>query len=323
MTQPLHVITPNALTWKNTLPENFPGVRLPGGTVYSCIADFGAMCIQEFVTADYKIRYSFIQTNEQVRYTTKGFDEGVHSFVLLSGNLKQEINEDKQLSVLESQWWLLKAPLASISSETTAQKTIQKFAIWFSREFVEGLIPIFPFVQEYIQLNGNESQLPNTPGWVDEETLAYIQHIMKCSYPEQWRLDYFNSKVRDLLFKFFVRISTENPMKTVLSNDDVEKVQLAALIIKENLSKHLVIPELAKKVLMNEYQFKKVFKAVYGKGPYEYLRNERLQKATLLLEQGMFVKQVAIETGWRPADLIFAYKEKYGITPGKMKNRND
>lgn len=319
MNQPLRTLTHSALTWKDDLPVNFPGVRLPGGNVQSCTGEFGTICLQDFSTADYRIRYDVAEFQERFLFQNNGHDTGVDSLILLTGNLRQEFDVHRQVHLFENQWWLVKAPFATITTVPDINKIIQTFTIWFSQQFIDELLPIFPFVHQYIQLEEADTQLPNTPAWADHETLEYVQSILKCSYTDEWRQDYFDSRVRDLLFKFFVRISTDDPFETSYSGDELEKVQQAASIIKEDISKHLLVPELAKKVWMNEYRFKKVFKMVYRTGPFEYLRNERLKKAIALLEQGLFVKEAAAETGWRPADLIFAYREKFGTTPGKKK----
>lgn len=319
MNQPLRTLTHSALIWKDDLPVNFPGVRLPGGNVQSCTGEFGTICIQEFSTPEYRIRYHVAEFEERFLFQSNGFNTGVDSLILLTGNLQQEFDEYKRVNLFENQWWLVKAPFETITTAPGINKILQTFTIWFSQQFIDELLPIFPFVQEYIQLDEADTQLPNTPAWADHEILEYVQSILKCSYLDKWRKDYFDSRVRDLLFKFFVRISADDPFETTYNKSELEKVQQAASIIKEDISKHLLVPELAKKVWMNEYRFKKVFRMVYRAGPYEYLRNERLKKAITLLEQGLFVKEVAAETGWRPADLIFAYREKFGTTPGKKK----
>ncbi|NCU05386.1 MAG: helix-turn-helix transcriptional regulator [Chitinophagaceae bacterium] len=317
MKEPLHALTHAPLKWTSELPEDFPGVRLPGGTVFSCSSDFGTICIQEYHTDEFRIRYSFIDVQEYFKYESKGIAKGLDSLMLLKGSLLQEFYSGQKLELYENQWRLLKAPLDLITSTPGVKQYVQKFAIWFSEYFVEKLLAIFPIVASHFRDKNNHIQFPNTPGWNDPETLLFIQNILRCPYEGEWRRDYFDSRVKDLLFKFFVKISNQEEDFKDYNQEDILNVNRAAAIILKDIRKHFLIPDLAKKAAMNEYKFKRLFKKIYGLGPYDFLRQERLKKAIELLQEGKSVKYAAIETGWRPADLVFAYREKFGTTPGK------
>ncbi|RXK59199.1 AraC family transcriptional regulator [Lacibacter luteus] len=317
MNEPLHALTHAQLKWTSQLPENFPGVRLPGGIVFSCTSDFGTICIQEYATAEYRIRYSCIDVVEHFQYERKEIAKGVDSLMLLKGSLIQEFNSSKKNELLENQWRLLKAPLEIITSTPSIEQYLQKVSIWFSERFVNKLIGMFPIVATHISEDKESIQFPNTPGWNDTETLQFIQSILRCPYDGEWRKDYFDSRAKDLLFKFFVKVSREKQVLVDVDEREIGKINEAANLILKDIRKHFLIPDLAKRFLMNEYKFKRLFKQVYGLGPYDFLRQERLKKAIELLQEGKSVKYAAIETGWRPADLVFAYREKFGTTPSK------
>lgn len=317
MNEPLHALTHAQLEWTDQLPDNFPGVRLPGGKVFTCSSDFGTICIQEYLTGEYRIRYSFIDAKEHFQYQSNGVEKGLDSLVLLKGSLLQEFSAGQKSALYENQWRLLKAPFHLVSFTPSLHKYVQQITIWFSDKFVDTLLSIFPIVASYISDDDNNIQFPNSPGWNDPETLQFIQSILRCPYDGEWRKDYFDSRVKDLLFKFFVKVSSEKEELFEFNAEDIRKVNEAAELILKDVRKHFLIPDLAKKFFMNEYKFKRLFKQVNGLGPYDFLREERLNKAVELLQEGKQVKYAAIETGWRPADLVFAYREKFGTTPGK------
>jgi len=56
-------------------------------------------------------------------------------------------------------------------------------------------------------------------------------------------------------------------------------------------------------------------------GMHEYHLHQRLKLAIELLHGGLSVKETAAKTGWRPANLINAYYEQYGTTPGTVKKK--
>jgi AraC-like DNA-binding protein len=74
--------------------------------------------------------------------------------------------------------------------------------------------------------------------------------------------------------------------------------------------------------LLNEFRLKKLFKNIFGVGPYEYLVRKRFQKAKILLESGLSVKEVAAQVGYRPSDFTTAFREYFGFTPSSVIKKN-
>jgi len=317
MNEPLHALTHAPLEWTNQLPENFPGVRLPGGKVFTSSSDIATICIQEYLTDEYRIRYNFIDAKKHFQFQSNGVANGLDSLMILKGSLLHDFNSDQKTKLYENQWWLLNAPFYHVRFTPGMEEFVQKFTIWFSDQFVAKLLSMFPVIASHISNKENNLLFPNTPGWNDLETSHFIQSILRCPYDGEWRRDYFDSRVKDLLFKFFVKISSQEEDFKDYNEEDILNVNSAAEIILKDIRKHFLIPDLARKAAMNEYKFKRLFKKIYGLGPYDFLRQERLRKAIELLQEGKSVKYAAIETGWRPADLVFAYREKFGTTPSK------
>jgi AraC-like DNA-binding protein len=56
-------------------------------------------------------------------------------------------------------------------------------------------------------------------------------------------------------------------------------------------------------------------------GIHKYRIYKRLQLAIRLLDEGKSVKETAAKTGWRSADLIDAYQNVYGTTPGAARKK--
>ena len=94
-------------------------------------------------------------------------------------------------------------------------------------------------------------------------------------------------------------------------------VSQAALLIETDIRKHLTIREIAFRVGTNSNSLKQKFREVYGVGPYQYLSNVRLKKATeLLLGKDQPLKAIAKQVGYKTASsFIAAFRKKYGTTP--------
>jgi len=108
-----------------------------------------------------------------------------------------------------------------------------------------------------------------------------------------------------------------------LSKTDRELVRKIVDIIASDLSRHYSIPDLAEMVWVNRSKLQRIFMAAYGKGPYEYLSDLRLEKAQSLLLTGMSLKQISIKIGFSgdlsEANFIRFFKKKTGFTPGSWK----
>ena len=71
---------------------------------------------------------------------------------------------------------------------------------------------------------------------------------------------------------------------------------------------------------MNDYKLKRSFKAYFGKTVYEYVREQRLEKAFSLLAGGRCnVSQTAFAVGYTNiSHFSQAFREKFGLSPKKV-----
>lgn len=304
------------LEWTNILPPNFPGVRLPGGTVQAASGHFGSVCIQQYRTQNYSLYYKGFTIEEDFVLESQRSPVGFYAQLALLGKSTQEIIKGEPAVIHENEWWMAQSlPNHSITT-IAAGNSFQALTFHFTPQFIAALLPLFPVVESITKTPETIFLLPQKTSWADPELLELVQSILRCRYEKDWRAHFFDSRAEDVLFKFQVGISEKDPVSNAYTENELMKIYEAERLISRDISRHLIIPKLSKMVLLNESRFKALFKKVYGMGPHEYLRNRRLLKAVELLGRGFLVKEAAAATGWRPADLIQAYKDKYGTTPG-------
>ncbi len=99
-----------------------------------------------------------------------------------------------------------------------------------------------------------------------------------------------------------------------------EKIKEACQVLEQNLDKPLTIPELAKKVAINECYLKKGFKALVGKTVHDYHQDLRIAKAKELLKgQGLTVTEVAHTLGYSSiSHFSTAFKRVTGMKPCEL-----
>lgn len=102
--------------------------------------------------------------------------------------------------------------------------------------------------------------------------------------------------------------------------EDRERLRaIEVLLSNEQTESFPSISNLSRIALMSSTKLKQRFKEVYGYGLYEFFNKQRLEKAAEWLKQGVPVKQVAYQIGYRDvSNFTKAFKKNFNITPAKM-----
>lgn len=300
-------------TWTDSVPANFKGIRLPGSRLASATGSFGSICIQEFQSEDFSIRLNVHDLAQQlILVNDHSHGSGFHSRILLKGQVSHQLNRVK--------WELHPNQFSLIYAEGLRKKEIYdknlhiSFDTFFSFKWVRDILRLFTAFEKRM----TAKPLVFT-SWSDVETLELVQHIIHCKYEKGLRRHFFESRIRDLFFRFLMLSGNDRAEENEPSEKDVKAIYEAEQIINRDITVHISIPELSKKVLLNEFSLKRFFKKIFGMGPYEYLVWQRMKKAKELLAAGLSVKEVAAQTGYRPTGLIVAFSQFYGFTPGSVK----
>ena len=136
--------------------------------------------------------------------------------------------------------------------------------------------------------------------------------LIRKSYLEGKALELFS-----LIIRQFEDDSNPNVKKVVIRKVDLEKIELAKDVLIHDLSKATTIPELAKRVGLNENKLKRGFKQAFGFTVNQYLISKRLEYSKVLLISGSFsILEVAEKVGYKNVSFFSKkFKEKYGILP--------
>ncbi len=319
MTPNVQSITHAPLVWRGELPRDFPGVRLPGGKVYSAMGSFGSICIQLYQAADFVFSYGVLSIKEHFILKNSFHTKGLYLQIILIGDIVLETGDTKR-KLREGQWQVTK-DIPGTRAIFEKEKFITLFTVRFRGDFYADILGYFPKISGLLVELPAGGVLADAPQYIEHAVREQVEKILRCPYPKEWLPPYFRSRAGDLLFKYMVDASAYNPVSAPYTQEEKEKVYYAEHLITKDISAHYLIPELAKITGMNEYRFKTVFKMIFGKGSFEYLREKRLENAIELLDRGESVKYAAMETGWRPEDLINAYKARFDTTPGNKQKR--
>ena len=104
--------------------------------------------------------------------------------------------------------------------------------------------------------------------------------------------------------------------QVMLRKYDLDKIRKAKELLIGDLIDPPTIEELSKRVGINRQKLKQGFKKVYDKTINNYLRAERMERASILLLHGKSVRQVATEVGYsNQSHFAKRFRERYGILP--------
>lgn len=104
--------------------------------------------------------------------------------------------------------------------------------------------------------------------------------------------------------------------QVVLRTQDVSKIEAARDILLKNMKEPPTIEALARLAGINRQKLKTGFKRLFGTTIHNYLREERLETASLLLLSGKHVVDVANSVGYsNQSHFSRRFKEKYGVLP--------
>ena len=154
------------------------------------------------------------------------------------------------------------------------------------------------------------------------ETLKQLNNITSEGLVKRF---YLESKALELLWMQTEHYKIEQLYgydRALLRKRDIELILQAKDFIRNNIHENLTVGYLARTLGTNETKLKTGFVKLFGNTFGEVLRNERLVKAKILLEEGkMSVKEVAYNVGYTSRS-VFArrFREKFGILPSLFQN---
>ena len=137
---------------------------------------------------------------------------------------------------------------------------------------------------------------------------------------------FLESKALDLMWMQIKQYKDDQKalsMQSVLRKTDIKLIMKARNILVGDLKNPPDIHKLAELSGTNATKLKKGFKRLYDKTINEYLRNERLTQAKILLaEENLSIKEISEAVGYTNKSIFSKrFKEKFGVLPSTFLNR--
>ena len=92
--------------------------------------------------------------------------------------------------------------------------------------------------------------------------------------------------------------------------------------ITANLDRDIGLDEIASQIHLSPFHFARNFRAVTGQTPYQYLLDQRMDRAKLLLKKNRAwsVQEIASMAGFlSAASFVRAFRQRVGQSPGEWR----
>lgn len=305
--------------------DSISGYVLPGSKISRCETEFGAITIQQVNADHFSLRYSVYSLMKKMALMIQEEAAVLRSQFVLKGKIRIQGKQDSTTYIRDGQFMLFNADEHRLKAfiETGTEHRI--FDATYSDEFLRPLLQVFPSLENYIR-NQPEPDYPeslNQPIPCSAEMTKIVFDLLRCPYDEHLRKLYFENKVNEFLIEALARAFNSKPSKSKLSETERDAIFVARDLILADITKHIPIKEISKRINLNEFKLKTGFKEMFGVGPFEMLLQARMEKAReLLLETDKPIKGIAVLTGFEfLANFIAAFRKCYGYTPGELRRK--
>lgn len=162
--------------------------------------------------------------------------------------------------------------------------------------------------------------------YTDVELEQAIRAILDCPFSGSMKKMYLLSKSIEILVlqaEAFDRAARRSS-PTGLRESDKRKLAEAKAYLEAHISDPPSLSELTRIAGINEYKLKRGFKELYGNTVFGHLSNFRLERAKSELQEGSkAIGEIAATLGYSSSQHFSrAFKEKFGIPPGKFRRPN-
>ncbi|TDU81414.1 AraC-like DNA-binding protein [Prosthecobacter fusiformis] len=145
-----------------------------------------------------------------------------------------------------------------------------------------------------------------------------VEQIQNCPFQGACRALSMEARCLDLIVEMIVALSPAPLLSSRrLTSQDQERIYAAAELLRKSLEAPPTLMELATRVSLSESKLKSGFHQVFGTTTFGYLRQQRLEKARLLLERGdCTILDASHMVGIsNPSHFATLFKQQFGMNP--------
>ena len=250
------------------------------------------------------------------------------SFLAFRGNIHYSIKGLAPLRLEQGQFSVLHSNQRELTARFEKNILYQSVVISWTTSIVKNAVAVFPVLSSLF----TEKQKPKSfyiPGkqtGVSVNAINVVQRILKAPFDAGTCQYIFYCQVMEYLYYLLEEPTFQPPFKNNLSPSQQQQIRELAEKLRMRPSERFPIHTISSDLGIDTTKLKKVFKAIFGKGIFEYHLDARMEEAHRLLTEGTLpIKAVAITVGYkRTTNFIEKFTEYFGYPPSLiMQNRKE
>jgi AraC-like DNA-binding protein len=309
------------LTIKTSANQNLllgPGVStgayyydLPGSSIWSSVSEHGIIHYQEIKLGSFILRYSFFQLFKKIALYFKMENPQAGVRIAIENRWNVSLQGENSVRILKNHFILF---FPGSKGEKIVFEKDQKYRgveILCEPEKMAELMDVFPGMDEFVTEGEKYSTYLRRPLLAPEQALDMLQENMD-----------FTSLDRLIIFLNSILLRVEHMVEEMMPTpEEAKAVRMAEKLIMKDFRVHYRIPEIARKVNLNEYRLKYIFRYFYKESIYHYQMKARLEKAKKLLQEtDKSMEAIAKAIGYLYlTSFITAFRKHFGYTPRSVR----
>ena len=170
-----------------------------------------------------------------------------------------------------------------------------------------------------IDISVLEEDLDTAHQWYICKTPPSMCHVFEELYAakEHETSQYFRIKVLELLYHATKLRKEDRVAATYYAREHIEIVKRVRKAMLKDLSRSTPLEQFLRGEAISTVTFQTIFKQIYGRSPYAYLKHYRMNSAAVqLLESNESINQIALSLGYSNASKFArAFRDVFGVLP--------
>lgn len=170
-----------------------------------------------------------------------------------------------------------------------------------------------------IDISVLEEDLDTAHQWYICKTPPSMCHVFEELYAakEHETSQYFRIKVLELLYHATKLRKEDRVAATYYAREHIEIVKRVRKAMLKDLSRSTPLEQFLRGEAISTVTFQSIFKQIYGRSPYAYLKHYRMNSAAVQLrESNESINQIALSLGYSNASKFArAFRDVFGVLP--------
>jgi len=157
--------------------------------------------------------------------------------------------------------------------------------------------------------------------FVTTEMKKIIEDIRQTNTKSELKQIFVNARILELIMLQFEQFSfISDKITNIIRDEDVEKLEEAQRVLRNNFVNPPTHKQLSKLVLLNEFKLRNGFKQHFGTTIHNYITRIRMEEAKrLILNENKNMYEVSAMIGFKhQASFTHAFKKYYGLLPSEI-----